>query len=77
MNARREADPFGIAKPSQKHEIGRGDLTDLQWEKLHPLLPPQKPRKGRPNIDHRQVINGIRWILRTGAPWRGHCSVKE
>jgi transposase len=50
--------------------IGRGDLTDRQWEKLQPLLPPQKPTKGRPNLDHRQVINGIRWVLRTGAPWR-------
>ena len=51
-------------------DIGRGDLTDEQWEKLQPLLPPQKRSKGRPNLDHRQVINGIRWILRTGAPWR-------
>jgi transposase len=48
----------------------RGELTDKQWERLEPLLPPQKPRTGRPNLDHRQVINGILWILRTGAPWR-------
>jgi len=37
---------------------------------LQPLLPAQKPRTGRPNLDHRQVVNGILWILRTGAPWR-------
>ena len=48
----------------------RGELTDKQWERLQPLLPPQKPKTGRPNLDHRQVINGILWILRTGAPWR-------
>ena len=48
----------------------RGELTDKQWERLEPLLPPQKPETGRPNLDHRQVINGILWILRTGAPWR-------
>ena len=48
----------------------RGELTDKQWERLEPLLPPQKPKTGRPNLDHRQVINGILWILRTGAPWR-------
>ena len=48
----------------------RGELTDKQWERLKPLLPPQKPKTGRPNLDHRQVINGILWILRTGAPWR-------
>ena len=48
----------------------RGELNDPQWERLKPLLPAQKPRTGRPNLDHRQVINGILWILRTGAPWR-------
>ncbi len=46
------------------------ELTDAQWEKLRPLLPPQKPRIGRPANDHRTVINGILWILRTGSPWR-------
>ena len=47
----------------------RGDLTDEQWERLRPLLPPQKPWTGKPSLDHRTVINGILWILRTGAPW--------
>jgi len=47
-----------------------GDLTQKQWAKLKPLLPPQKPRTGRPNFFHRKVLNGILWILRTGAPWR-------
>jgi transposase len=48
----------------------RGELTDEQWEKLRPLLPPQKPNIGRPAHDHRRILNGILWILRTGAPWR-------
>jgi transposase len=46
------------------------DLTDAQWERLRPLLPPQKPRIGRPAKDHRTILNGILWILRTGSPWR-------
>ncbi|MCD6057593.1 MAG: putative transposase, partial [Thermomicrobiales bacterium] len=46
------------------------DLTDAQWEQLHPLLPPQKPRTGRPAKDHRTILNGIIWVLRTGSPWR-------
>ncbi len=46
------------------------ELTDAQWERLRPLLPPQKPRTGRPANDHRTVLNGILWILRTGCPWR-------
>ncbi len=34
------------------------------------MLPPQKPHTGRPANDHRTVINGVLWILRTGCPWR-------
>jgi len=45
------------------------DLTDEQWARLQPLLPAQKPETGKPSIDHRRIINGILWILRTGAPW--------
>jgi transposase len=48
----------------------RGELSDKQWKRLAPLLPPQKPKTGRPNLEHRQVVNGILWVLRTGAPWR-------
>jgi transposase len=47
----------------------RGDLTNAQWERLQPLLPPQKPPTGRPAADHRRILNGMLWILRTGAPW--------
>jgi len=48
----------------------RHELTDEQWEKLRPLLPAQNPKTGRPAKDHRMIINGILWVLRTGAPWR-------
>ena len=50
--------------------MGRYELTDAQWERLKPLLPPEKPRTGRPNHDHRRILNGILWIDRTGAPWK-------
>ncbi len=50
--------------------MGRGDLTNEPWARLGPLLPPQKPRTGRPAEDHRRIIDGSRWIKRTGAPWR-------
>jgi transposase len=48
------------------------DLTDAQWAVLSPLLP--KPRlrrdgRGRPWRDPRDVLNGILWVMRTGAPW--------
>lgn len=35
-----------------------------------PLLPPQRPPTGKPNRDHRTIVNGMLWRLRTGAPWR-------
>lgn len=50
--------------------MGRHELTDVQWHRLAPHLPPQKPRAGRPSHPHRRIINGILWILATGAPWR-------
>jgi transposase len=46
------------------------DLNDDKWQQLQPHLPPQKPKTGHPALDHRPIINGIIWILRTGAPWR-------
>ena len=42
----------------------------MQWQRLLPLLPPQKPSRGRPAKDHRTVVNAILWIARTGAGWR-------
>ena len=48
----------------------RDILTDEQWKRLRTILPPQKRRTGRPAKDHRPIVNGILWILRTGASWR-------
>ena len=48
----------------------RGELTDDQWNTLKRHLPKQKGKRGRPREDDRRIINGILWIMRTGAPWR-------
>jgi transposase len=48
------------------------DLTDLQWKILQDLIPEPMHRKdgrGRPWKDRRAVLNGVLWVLRTGAPW--------
>ncbi|MCB0017458.1 MAG: IS5 family transposase, partial [Anaerolineales bacterium] len=49
------------------------DLTDEQWTILQPFIP-EPPRRddgrGRPWKPARDVLNGILWILRTGAPWQ-------
>ena len=46
-------------------------LTDVQWEKIRLLLPNRKkrPHGGRPPADGRKVLEGILWILRSGARW--------
>ncbi len=47
-------------------------LTDEQWEKIEPFIPPRPPRPkgGRPPVDDRPCLEGILWILKTGARWR-------
>ncbi|WP_107486547.1 MULTISPECIES: IS5 family transposase [unclassified Streptomyces] len=49
--------------------MGRGDLTNREWSLLEPHLPPSGGRGGRWN-DHRTVVNGILFRIRTGVPWR-------
>ena len=46
----------------------RYELTDREWAAIRPMLP-NKPR-GVPRVNDRRVINGIFWVLRSGAPWR-------
>ena len=50
--------------------VRRYELTDEQWSQLAPLLPPQRPRTGRPSLDLRTILNGILWIKRSGSAWR-------
>jgi transposase len=51
----------------------REELNDKQWEIIEPLVPKPSRRedgKGRPRRDDREVLNGILWILRSGARWQ-------
>jgi len=48
----------------------RHALTDEQWELVRPLIPFTRARTGRPPKDPRLMLDGIFWILSTGAPWR-------
>jgi transposase len=46
------------------------DITDEQWAVLAPLIPlPERDSRGRKRTSDRPVLNGILWILRTGANW--------
>ena len=49
---------------------GRADLSDAQWAVLEPLLPRGRKPGRPPEWTKRQLINGIRWRVRAGAPWR-------
>jgi transposase len=50
-------------KPGRRYE-----LTDDGWERIAPLLPAQK--RGGKWAEHRTVLNGMFWVLNSGAPWR-------
>ena len=45
-------------------------LSDEQWALIEPLLPPLRSGPSRPRANDRDVLEGILWILRTGAPWQ-------
>jgi len=47
-------------------------LTDEHWDRIAPMLPRARrsPKGGRPRADDRECLEGILWLLRTGARWR-------
>jgi transposase len=59
----REPSTFGRAASMHSNE-----LTDFEWEVIAPLLPNKS--RGVPRVDDRRVLNGIFWVLATGAAWR-------
>lgn len=50
--------------------MARAVLKKEMWERIKPLLPLESGYWGRPSRPHRKIIEGILWVLRTGAPWR-------
>ena len=46
----------------------RYELTDYEWAAIRPMLP--NKARGVRRVDDRRVLNGICWVLRSGAPWR-------
>ena len=55
-----------IQAPKQGLRTMRYELTDNEWSAIKPMLP-NKPR-GVPRVNDRRVLNGIFWVLRSGAP---------
>ncbi len=46
------------------------ELNEALWERIQPLLPPQKPPRGRPGYDQQRLLGGMLWVMQTGAHWR-------
>jgi transposase len=57
-----------IQAPKPEPQIMRYELSDYEWSAIKPMLP-NKPRGVR-RVNDRRVLNGIFWVLRSGAPWR-------
>ena len=51
-----------------RYDLTDIDLTNIEWSIIEPMLPRNRP--GPRRVDDRRVLNGIFWVLRTGAPWR-------
>ena len=50
--------------------VKRYELTTAQWERIAPLLPGKASDPGRTAADNRLFVNGVLWVLRSGAHWR-------
>ena len=60
----RQAPVVSADPPAPQRLLGVPALTDEHWEQVRLLLPPQKPRTGRPAVDHRLVVEGMLWVVR-------------
>ena len=58
----------GGARVIQAASIMRYALSETEWTIIRPILPSRS--RGVPRVDDRRVLDGIFWILRSGAPWR-------
>jgi transposase len=60
---------YEMLQPSNREAaVMRYELSNKEWSIIRMMLP-TKPR-GVPRVDDRRVLNGIFWVLRSGAPWR-------
>ena len=50
--------------------VARHEVTDEEWQLVDEYVTRPAAATGRPRRDARQMLNGVMWVLRTGAPWR-------
>ena len=61
---------MAIRRPTAKGIVARTLLTNGHWRQLEPLLPGKHGDPGRSGSDNRSAVEGMLWLVRTGAPWR-------
>jgi transposase len=59
-----------MAKIAKKTKRYPSDLTDEEWERIAPLMPKPGRRGGPREVDFREVINAVRYLVRSGGGWR-------
>jgi transposase len=59
-----------IIEKGGNNMLPRHAISDLDWERIKDLLPPENKGEGRPSKPNRDMLNGMLWIAKTGTPWR-------
>ena len=58
------------ARYDRDHLRYPSDLTDEEWARIEPLIPPGKSGGGKRHVDMREVVNALMYVLSTGCQWR-------
>lgn len=56
--------------PQASQVVGLAPLSDEQWKGLSPLFVAPRHAPRRQEVDYRQIVEGILWLMRTGSSWR-------
>jgi hypothetical protein len=63
------ADAWPDGQDRQENEAYPSDLTDEEWERIAPLMPRALTRGRRRTVEFREVINAVRYLVRSGCGW--------
>ncbi|MEN3177306.1 IS5 family transposase [Gluconobacter sp. OJA] len=58
-----------MAALSRKTKRYPSDLTDEEWGQIAPLMPPASPRGRKRSVDFREILNALRYLVRSGCGW--------
>ena len=70
LDVDREKSRGRMVKIAKKTKRYTSDLTDDEWEQIAPLMPRPGHRGGPREVEFREVINAVRYLVRSGCGWR-------